>query len=409
MPRLSTLTPKYRRGLRLTSLLGMLVTLIFMIWIWPEWAAGQTMQCAACQEMAPPNLGGPNPIVTGIDSATPVCCGEATWSMRGPIPWEALAQGEYIGPHRYPHVPVYRLRVDDDLEFVYRLTRETTGAPYKLQIGDRIKVESVVDKDIVRELEVQPDGTINGPLIGEVMAHNRTVDELRIDLEQRYTKFYKVPAITVTPVKVNTLLEDLAASVNSRLAQGGQVRPARVMPDGTVNLPGLDPIPAQGLSIAELRQEVNARYGSSIPGVDVTPNLVQRAPRFIYVVGQVNKSGRYDLTGPTTVLQALAMAEGPVVGANLRQIVILRRAADWRLLATKVDVRGAVYGSRPIPMDNLWLRDSDVVIVPKSPIKAATDVISLLATNGAYAAAPFLGNGVLFLNDSSVATGVPGN
>ena len=40
----------------------------------------------------------------------------------GPISWQSLAQGEYVGPAREPHVPEYQLRVDDELEFVYRLT-----------------------------------------------------------------------------------------------------------------------------------------------------------------------------------------------------------------------------------------------------------------------------------------------
>ncbi len=126
-------------------------------------------------------------------------------------------------------------------------------------------------------------------------------------------------------------------------------------------------------------------------------------------MGQVSKPGRYELTGPTTVIQALALAEGAKTGANLRQVVVFRQAVDWRLMATKVDVRGALYGVRPIPSDNIWLRDNDTIIVPKSPLQSAADVISLVATNGVYAAAPFLGNGVLFTNDSSIATGVVGN
>src|SRR5688572_22859042 len=69
-------------------------------------------------------------------------CGEATWNAWQPIPWQAFAHGEYIGPHRTEHVPEYRLRVDDQLQFVYRLTREETNTPYELNVGDEIKVES---------------------------------------------------------------------------------------------------------------------------------------------------------------------------------------------------------------------------------------------------------------------------
>ena len=55
-------------------------------------------------------------------------------------------------------------------------------------------------------------------------------------------------------------------------------------------------------------------------------------------MGEVNKPGRFEMVGPTTVLQALSMAGSWRVGANLRQIVIFRRGDDWRLLATMVDL-----------------------------------------------------------------------
>lgn len=342
------------------------------------------------------------PIVSGVDSRTCVRCGEPTWSMRGPIPWQVFAQGEYAGPHRHPHVPEYRLRVDDEVEFIYRLTREWSGKSYELNVGDRVRIESLADKALDRELEVQPDGTITLPLIHEVIAAHRTTDEIRLELEKRFLKYYKEPTITVTPVRVNTKLEDLRTTVGNQNFVGGQSRNARVAPDGTLSLVAIGPVPAQGLTLQEFKREIDARYGAMFDGIEITPVLLRRAPRFIYVVGDVAQPGRYELVGPTTVIQAIALAQGANVGANLRQIVIFRRAADWRLLATKVDVRGALYGHRPAPSDELWLRDADIVIVPKSPVKNVTDMISLIATRGFYAVAPFVANGDGFNSSSSL-------
>ena len=84
-------------------------------------------------------------------------------------------------------------------------------------------------------------------------------------------------------------------------------------------------------------------------------------------MGEVRNPGRFDLQGPTTAMQSLALAGGWNNGGNLRQIVVFRRAEDWRLLATKLDVRGApVCASCPSPADEIWLRDSDLVVVPKA-------------------------------------------
>ncbi|HTN77271.1 MAG TPA: polysaccharide biosynthesis/export family protein, partial [Pirellulaceae bacterium] len=187
-------------------------------------------------------------------------CGEAQWNAWQPIPWQAFAQGEYVGPARQQHVPEYRLRVDDQLQFVYRLTREEISTPYELNVGDTIKVESLTDHLLDRDLVIQPDGSITLRLLGQVRAADRTVDQLRELLDRLYKKYYKVPAITVTPITVNTRLEDLRAAVDARAGVGGQFRDARVTPEGTIQLPGIGSVPAQGLTLDEVKKEIDERY-----------------------------------------------------------------------------------------------------------------------------------------------------
>jgi polysaccharide export outer membrane protein len=300
-----------------------------------------------------------------------------------------FAQGEYIGPHRMPHVPEYRLRVDDQLDFIYRLTREQSPHPYELNVGDAIRVESLTDENIDRdELVIQPDGSITLRLLGQVQAARRTIAELTADLEARYQKFYRMPSITVTPLRVNTRLEDLRAAIDRRAGIGGQLVQARVSPDGTVQLVAIGSVPAVGLTLDELKVEIDARYAAVVNGIEVTPILVQRAPRQVFVVGEVRQPGRYTLDGPTTLTQAIALAGGWNVGANLNEVVVFRRAEDWRLIATKLDIRGALFGTRPIPADEIWLRDSDIVIIPQHPILQMDNFIKLVFTQGIYGVFP---------------------
>ena len=315
-------------------------------------------------------------------------CGNPSWRSETPIPWEVFAQGEYVGPHRLAHVPEYRLRVDDELEFIYRLTRNETTIPYKLNVGDQIRLESVVDKALNRDLIIQPDGTITALMIGQVRAAGRTVEELRGELERRYSKFLKLPAITVTPLKVDTKLEDLRNAVDSRYGAGGQGQQARITPEGTVHLPAIGAVPAQGLTLEELKKEVDARYAEVVGGVEVTARLVERAPRFVYVLGEVEKPGRFRLEGPTTVMQALAMAGSWKFGGNLHQIIIFRRTEDWRLIATRLDLNGALLGRQPCPADEIWLRDSDVLMIPKGRLLLMDEYINLLFTRGLYSLFP---------------------
>jgi polysaccharide export outer membrane protein len=102
----------------------------------------------------------------------------------------------------------------------------------------------------------------------------------------------------------------------------------------------------------------------------------------------VGQPGRFELTGPTTAMQAIALSGGWRIGANLRQVVVFRRGPDWRLMATMLDLRGALYGRRPVPADDIWLNDSDIVLVTKTPIQQADELIEQLFTRGLYGVVP---------------------
>jgi polysaccharide export outer membrane protein len=301
-------------------------------------------------------------------------------------------QGEYVGRSRLEHVPQYRLRVDDELEFVYRLTREETSRPYEINVGDEIRIESFADPNLDRTLIVQPDGTVTMRLLGQVRATRHTVAELRDRLEDAYQKYYKIPSITVTPIKVNTKLEDLRATVDSRAGAGGQGRRARVTPEGTIALPAVGSVPVQGLTLEEVKDELDERYAEQVEGIEVTPILSLRAPRHVFVLGEVAHPGRYTLEGPTTIMQALAVAGSWNVGSNIDQVVVLRRTEDWCLVATMLNLRDAVLGRDCCPASEIWVADCDLIIVPQSKIQLCDKYIEQLFTKGIYGVLPITGS-----------------
>ena len=118
---------------------------------------------------------------------------------------------------------------------------------------------------------IQPDGTITLRLLGQIMAAGLTIDDLRKNLETLYEQYYKEPTITVAPIRVNTKLEDLRSTVDNRNGFGGQDFTTNVSPDGTVQLPAVGSVPAQGLTLDELKAEVDERYASIVDGIEATP------------------------------------------------------------------------------------------------------------------------------------------
>jgi polysaccharide export outer membrane protein len=87
-------------------------------------------------------------------------------------------------------------------------------------------------------------------------------------------------------------------------------------------------------------------------------------------------------------VQSIALAGGWSSGANLRQIVVFRRTEDWRLLATMLDIRGALLGACPSPADEIWLRDSDIVVVPKASSHWCDDALSHVFGRSTHGALP---------------------
>ena len=332
-------------------------------------------------------------------------CGQPVdWSAMRPLDFQPLLHGEFIGPIRLPALVDYRMRVGDELQFVYILNREQRIGEYRLQVGDQVRISygldaNITQGDLNRGVEILPDGTLILHMIGAVPAAGLTVPQLRSQLVKSYSKYFKnfdVDAsgttLDVIPVKINTKLEDLRNAVtNLGGFNSGQAVNAVIMPDGKVDLPLIGPVMLQGMTREEIKTEINLRYESVVAGMVVEPRLIRQAPRRIFIFGEVREPGVYTLEGPTTVTQALAQARGILVGGNDRQIIIFRRAEDWRLVATKLDLRGAHLGKDPTPADEIWVRDSDLIIVPRTPMKLTNDFVRQVFTQGIYGVVPFGG------------------
>jgi polysaccharide export outer membrane protein len=291
----------------------------------------------------------------------------------------------------------YRLRPNDQVRFTYVVSRRKSDGDYRLMIGDSVMVSLVSDAELQlgtleRGLEIQPDGYIHLDVLEQpVFAAGLTIMQLRAVLEQRYSKYYRNPAVNVKPVKTSTLADDIRNAIGGASGLQQQADEQRVAPDGTVSLAWIGRVQVQGLTLEEVAAEVNARYAAAGAGLIVTPSLTQQADHFVYVMGHVATPGRIQLRGPTTVSMAIAAAGGWQPEGNLRQVVIFRRAEDWRLVATMLDLRGAWLGKRPTPADEIWLRDGDVVIIPPTPITIFENFVRQVFTEGAYAVVPFQG------------------
>jgi len=82
------------------------------------------------------------------------------------------------------------------------LNEANAGADYMLGAEDVLIISVWRDEQLTREVVVRPDGFVSFPLVGDVQAAGRTVEEVRADVVKRLTKFIPNPQVSVTLTKV---------------------------------------------------------------------------------------------------------------------------------------------------------------------------------------------------------------
>lgn len=139
-----------------------------------------------------------------------------------------------------------------------------------------------------------------------------------------------------------------------------------VQPDGYISLKEVGDMYVSGLTLPELQDHVKAAYSHILahPVVSVLPKDLEKP--YFTATGQVNKPGKYDLRGDTTVVQAIAEAGGFDRDAKHSQVVLFRRINDNWVEAKLIDVK-KMLRERNLSED-LHLQPGDMLFVPKNRI-----------------------------------------
>lgn len=77
-----------------------------------------------------------------------------------------------------------------------------TAGDYRLNPGDIIEISVWKEPELQREVLLLPDGNIAFPLVGTVQAAGRTPSEIQAEVEERLTRFFPEPVVTVSILQV---------------------------------------------------------------------------------------------------------------------------------------------------------------------------------------------------------------
>lgn len=141
-----------------------------------------------------------------------------------------------------------------------------------------------------------------------------------------------------------------------------------VGPDGKVYfylLPGTD---VWGLTLAETKELLQREMSKYVTGAQVSVALASVGSKSIWMLGRVNRPGIYPMSGPTRLLEAIAMAGGPsqtgrgsdvVDQADLKHSFVQRRGELVPVDFQKLLVNGDM-------SQNIYLQPDDFIYLPSS-------------------------------------------
>lgn len=136
---------------------------------------------------------------------------------------------------------------------------------------------------------------------------------------------------------------------------------------GHIGLPLIGDVKAVDLSTQELKEELTARLGEKyIQSPDVTVGIKQTSRRVVTIDGAVNRPGQYPIAGPTTLMQALALASGVnAYDSNPRRIAVFRTIGGKRMAAA-FDLTNIRRGQDEDPV----IYSGDIVVVDGSKLQS---------------------------------------
>lgn len=134
---------------------------------------------------------------------------------------------------------------------------------------------------------------------------------------------------------------------------------------GSIDFPLIGTVQAQGLTEEDLRRELARRLGEKYlqnPNVQVV--LTQQTKQSVTVDGSVRLPGVFEVKGTTTLMQAVAMAQGTTEDANPRRVYIFRTIKGEKMAGAfdLADIRRGQSADPPI-------YGNDIVIVDGSSQK----------------------------------------
>lgn len=229
------------------------------------------------------------------------------------------------------------------------------------------------------EMIVGPDGIITVPRIGFIQTAGRTRKSVADEILEKLKQFYSHPELTFSILNYKN---------NKAFVLG------RVENPGVVNFPGEGTL-LEALSIAggysteaedtyltrcaiirgkdviiwidlnDLLQNGNMALNAKILNNDVI-FIPESQSELVYVMGEVETPGAYNMTGRLTIMDSLMLAGGPTDDAEAGTIYLIRKGVEGQGAVREINLKQLL--TTADFSQNYIMEDDDVLYVTEKPI-----------------------------------------
>jgi polysaccharide biosynthesis/export protein len=137
-----------------------------------------------------------------------------------------------------------------------------------------------------------------------------------------------------------------------------------VQPDGYVTLKGAGSVFVEGQTVPELTKTLKVAYGKILHDPIITVALRDFEKPYFIAAGQVGRPGKYDLRGPITVTEGVAIAGGFTEKSKHSQVVLFHPTPDGVFEAKLLNIK-KLLASRNLSED-VYLQPGDMLYVPQN-------------------------------------------
>jgi polysaccharide export outer membrane protein len=141
----------------------------------------------------------------------------------------------------------------------------------------------------------------------------------------------------------------------------------RVSEDGRITFPLIGDLEVKNLSVQQIEKKIASKLSDGIiPNPQVTVFIDQYRGTRVTVMGEVTKPGQYEITGPTSVVEAISMALGMTENAGYTIMLFKKDSTEgknpgYKRIAIDVD---RLFKEGDLSQ-NVQLQNGDIIYVPK--------------------------------------------